>query len=302
MVRLKQWWRGFVNVAIAISVIFNLIFIVVLLFVVMLLFDLKVGLVQPLVNGLHSSFVGLDESTIIATVLVDDIVPVKLNIPYSTNTTVRLTSPVPIRANATFNLPGGGGTINGAVSIVLPQGLDLPVALNLNVPVNDTLPVKLKVPVNIRIKDTQLHDPIDQLRLVLDPFVRLLNNLPNSWPEFWGFAAKVATGQGPDIFAPNKQSISPWPGFRTGLGTPIPISTPTGEPANPGTGQPQPPAANSTLPPPPSANPGNGGGLPTAVPIQPAQPTPQPPAATPPPPAQPAGGGPAVAPTVTPSS
>lgn len=220
MVRLKLWWHGFQGIAIVLSFIINLVLIITLLVVVSLIFDIKRGILQPLVNGLYGSFVGLDQSTILTTIHVNDTVPVKLNIPLQTNTTVILTNDVPIRANASFNLPGGGGTINGTVNIVLPTGLKLPVALNLMVPVNDTLPVALNVPVNIRVQDIQLHDPVTQLESVLRPYVRLLGNLPNSWGEIPAFVGGMLRGN--DLLAPNKFSDNAWPGFRTGLGTPVP--------------------------------------------------------------------------------
>ena len=218
MVKLREWRHAFATVAIAISVIFNIFFIFVLIALVMLIFDLKKDLLTPIVNGLHSSFVGLDEATIISSVQVDDTVPVKLNIPVSTNTVVTLTDNVPVRANATFSLPGGGGTINGAVSIVLPTGLQLPVALNINVAVDDKLPVKLKVPVNIRVKDIQLHDPVNQLRGVLDPFVRLLNNLPDNWPGLWSMIGHKLAGD--DVNAARAQPAEPKPlaGLHDGAG------------------------------------------------------------------------------------
>ncbi len=228
MVRLKAFWRGFTNFAVVFSFIMNFVFLIVLIVLVIFIFDLKRGLVQPLVNGLHSSFVGLDEATLITTINVKDTVPVKLSIPFSTNTVVQLTDNVPLRANATFNLPGGGGTINGSVNIVLPTGLKLPIALSITVPVDDTLPINLTVPVNIRLKDTQLHDPFDQLRLLLDPFVRLLGNLPNDWGEVWSFIGNVLSGRQPSLFRPNQQSQHPWPGFRTGLGTPTIIGVTPG--------------------------------------------------------------------------
>ena len=220
MVRLKMWWSAFQGIAIAISFIINFILIVTLLIVVTLLFDIKRGILQPLVNGLYSSFVGLDQSAILTTIHVSDTVPVNLNIPLKTNTTVILTSDVPIRANASFNLPGGGGTINGMVNIVLPTGLKLPVALDLMVPVNDKLPVTLNVPVNIHVQDTQLHDPISQLQSVLRPYVRLLGNLPNDWNSVPAFVGGILKGT--NLLQPNQFSDNAWPGFRTGLGTPVP--------------------------------------------------------------------------------
>lgn len=234
MVRLKAFWRGFSNFAVIFSFIMNFVFLMVLIVLVIFIFDLKRGLVQPLINGLHSSFVGLDEATIITTINVKDTVPVKLSIPFSTNTVVALTDNVPVRANATFNLPGGGGTINGSVNIVLPTGLKLPVSLSLTVPVDDKLPINLSVPVNIKLKDTQLHDAFDQLRGLLVPYVRLLGNLPNSWPEVWSFIGSVLGGNQPSLFRPNQQSENPWPGFRTGLGTPTIIAaTPVAATATP---------------------------------------------------------------------
>ncbi len=231
MVQLKTWWQGFINVAVLISFVMNFILLIVLIVLVIFIFDIKRGFVQPLVDGLHSSFVGLDESTIITTIKVNDTVPVKLNIHLQANTSVILTDNVPVRANASFNLPGGGGTINGAVSIVLPTGLKLPVSLDLMVPVDDKLPIALNVPVNIRVKDTQLHDAVDQLRSLLDPYVRLLGNLPNNWSEVWAFGGNVLSGKQPSLFSPNQQSLHPWPGFHTGLGTPTP--TPYGTPSTP---------------------------------------------------------------------
>jgi len=228
MVRARVYWRALRNFAIAFSVIFNLIFLAVIIVLVLLIFDIKNTLVNDLVLGLDKAFYGLKKSDIIASVLVDDVVPVKLNIPYSANTIVKLTSAVPIRANTTFNLPGGGGTINGSVNIVLPVGLELPVALSLNVPVDDTLRVKLTVPVNIKIQDTQLNVAVDELRNVLRRYVLILDNLPSSWGEFWPFLARAGTG-GVNLLAEKTPTRDPWPGFPQAYFTPKPgTATPPG--------------------------------------------------------------------------
>ncbi len=222
MVRLKLWGRVLLNIAIVFSFIFNLIFLIVIIVLVINIFDIKRGLLQPLVSNLYSSFVGLDQATILTTIHVQDTVPVKLTIPLQTQTIVTLTSDVPVHANASFSLPGGGGTINGAVSIVLPTGLNLPVSLNLTVPVNDKLPISLNVPVNIKLQDTQLHDPFVQLENTLRPYVLLLSNLPDNWGGFWQMVGQTLTGNPPNLLQPNQASENPWPGFRTGLGTPVP--------------------------------------------------------------------------------
>jgi hypothetical protein len=246
MVRIQQWWRALRNVAIAVSVLFNIIFLFVLIIVVMLLFDVKRTLLNDLVFGLDKSFYGLNEATILANIKVKDDVPVVLNIPYSANTTVRLTAPVPIRANATFNLPGGGGTINGTVNIVLPSGLDLPIALSINVPVNDKLPIDLNVPVQIAIKDTQLTVPIQNLRKTLERYVLILGNLPNSWGDFWPYLANLVSGR-VSLLDDNKTRQNPWPDFQIAVVTP---SAPGQAVPPPGaTGPNNPPVAPPTLDP-----------------------------------------------------
>lgn len=278
MVRLKLLLKALGHIAVTLSVIFNVIFFIVIILLVVFIFNLKTGIIQPLVNDLYGSFVGLDQASILTTIKVQDNVPVKLTIPLQTQTTVTLTGDVPVRANASFSLPGGGGTINGSVSIVLPTGLKLPVALDLTVPVNDKLPIALNVPVNIRIQDTQLNDPIKQLQDTLKPYVRLLGNLPNSWSDVPGFIGKLLTGT--DLLQPNQASENAWPGFHTGLGTPIPTlpGVPTLAPITPaplvltpitGVGTIQPtivipsgtPIVLPTLTPPISASPTNGADL-----------------------------------------
>ncbi len=235
MVTLKSWWNAFKTIAILFSFIMNFIFLLVLLILVLLIFQIKNGIAEPLVAGLHSSFVGLDQARIVTsinvkdTITVADTIPVKLNIPLQQDTDVVLTQNVPIRANASFTLRDGT-TLNGVVSITLPSGLRLPVALNLNVPVDSSLPINLKVPINLNVPvdiplaNTELHDPFDRLRLLFDPFVRLLGNLPGSWSEFWVFVGRVIGGNPPNLMAPNKYTDQPWPGFRTGIGTPVPTT------------------------------------------------------------------------------
>src|SRR4030042_2959052 len=103
MVRIKAWWNTFKNVAILLSFIVNFVLIVVLLIVLSLAFQIKDGIAQPLINGLHSSFVGLDQAHIITsinvkdtinvrdTIIVNDTIPVRLNILLQTAPTVVLT-------------------------------------------------------------------------------------------------------------------------------------------------------------------------------------------------------------------
>jgi hypothetical protein len=279
MVTIKAWWNAFKNVAILFSFIMNFILVLVLLFVVLLIFQIKNGIAEPLIVGLHSSFVGLDQARILTTInvrdtiTVSDVIPVKLNIPLQQNTVVVLTENVPIRANTSFTLRDGT-TLNGVVNISLPAGLRLPVALNLNVPVDSTLPINIKVPINLSVpvdiplSETQLHDPFDKMRALLDPFVRLLGNLPSNWGEVWPFVGRILGGNPPNLMASNQYVERPWPGFSTGLGTPIPTATtvpgtggpvgPTPQPGEPTTGaggETTPVAPVATTPPGPAVSP-----------------------------------------------
>ena len=60
------------------SFIVNIILVCVLLVLGLLIFQIKNNIADPLVGGLHGSFVGLDEATIDWTIPVRDTIPVKL--------------------------------------------------------------------------------------------------------------------------------------------------------------------------------------------------------------------------------
>lgn len=212
MRHIRVWWNAFKTVALAISFAFNMILLIVLLLLLMQIFQIKNGIVEPLVDGLHRNFVGLDEAVIERTIEVDDEIPVIFDLPLNQQTNVVLTADVPLAASATFTLPGGGGVINGRVDIVLPQGLVLPVQLNMMVPVDTEIPIQLPVDVSIPLKETQLHTPFDNLRGLLDAYVRLLDNLPGSWGDVPDFLVDVIQGDGNNLFEPTADSENPWPG------------------------------------------------------------------------------------------
>jgi len=217
MQQFRVWWNSFKTVAIWISFITNIVMLIVLILLMMQLFQIKNGILEPLVDGLHRNFVGLDEAVIIRTIEVNDDIPVIFDLPVNQRTDVVLTQDVPLAANATFTLPGGGGLINGRVDIVLPQNLVLPVELSMNVPVNTQIPVDLPVDVEIPLKETQLHDPFVNLRELLEPYVRVLDHLPDRWSQVPDFAADVLQGDGVNLVAPTADSADPWPGFTTGV-------------------------------------------------------------------------------------
>lgn len=217
MQQFRVWWNSFKTVAIWISFITNIVMLIVLILLMMQLFQIKNGILEPLVDGLHRNFVGLDEAVIIRTIEVNDDIPVIFDLPVNQRTDVVLTQDVPLAANATFTLPGGGGLINGRVDIVLPQNLVLPVELSMNVPVNTQIPVDLPVDVEIPLNETQLHDPFVNLRELLEPYVRILDNLPDRWSQVPDFTTDALRGDGVNLVAPTADSADPWPGFTTGV-------------------------------------------------------------------------------------
>jgi hypothetical protein len=150
---------------------------------------------------------------------------VVLNIPLQTDTVVVLTAPVPLNVNAVIDLPGlNAQDVPATVSLTLPEGLQLPVALDLNVPVDEELDIALDVRAVIPIAETQLHDPITNLRLLFEPLTRALGNLPDDFNEAQALVtAVIETGEFPDLMAETDYSRDPWPGYSetAGLGYPL---------------------------------------------------------------------------------
>jgi hypothetical protein len=218
------------NVLILFSFIVNLALVIVVLALIGLFGQIRDSVVTPLLTGLHSSFVGLDEATIDWTIPVRDRIPVVLDIPLQTETVVTLTQSVPLLVNAQITLPGGGGNLAATVALTLPQGLNLPVALDLNVPVDEQLDIRMDVRAVIPVSQTQLHDPIDNLRLTFEPLVRALDNLPGDLGGMIALLGDLAAGRA-NLLAETAYSRDPWPGFSetAGLnyalaGEPIPIA------------------------------------------------------------------------------
>lgn len=210
---LRKFGRFFKNFMIVFSFIVNVVLIVVVLGLVLFIFDIKNNVVTPLITGLHSSFVGLDEATIDWTIPVRDTVPVRFDLPLNQQTVVTLTEPVPLAVAATITLPGVGQLNNAQVFLNLPQGLELPVQLNLTVPVDQQLDVALDVRAVIPLSQTQLHDPVANLRLVFEPIVRALYNLPDDFGAAGQLIGDMLTGRSVDLMAESDYSRDPWRGY-----------------------------------------------------------------------------------------
>ncbi|MDZ4765600.1 MAG: hypothetical protein SGI73_13700 [Chloroflexota bacterium] len=201
------------NFMILFSFIVSLILVIVLIAVGLLIFDIKNNIAAPLVGGLHSSFVGLDESTIDWTIPVRDTIPVVLNVPLQTETIVVLTEAVPLFVSATITLPGVGQLNNAQVFLQLPEGLELPVRLDIDVPIDEQLDISLDVRAIIPLSETQLHDPINNLRLLFEPLVRGLGNLPDDFNEAGQLVSDILGGNAPNLLVDTPYSLDPWIGY-----------------------------------------------------------------------------------------
>lgn len=179
-------WQAFKTVAIILSFVINIVVLILLLAILPLVLPLVDAVVKPLVGGLNDSFVDMSEATISRTIEVNDEIDIAFTLPLETETVVKVTDSVPLNSiPTTFVLPGGGGQINGWVTLELPADLELPVQLSLEVPVEQTIPVNLAVSVDIPLSETELGQPFDRLVGLFSPLDRAIKNLPDSNEELF---------------------------------------------------------------------------------------------------------------------
>ncbi|MCP5094402.1 MAG: hypothetical protein GY943_02485 [Chloroflexi bacterium] len=179
-------WQAFKTFAIIFSFVTNFVLLLVLLFVAPLLLPILNDIAKPIVGGLNNSFVDMSAATIERKIEVEDTMPINFVLPLSQETSVVLTEPVSIGGvPTTFALPGGGGTINGNVSLVLPEGLVLPVQLDLEVPVDQEIDVALGVDVQIPLSETELGVPFNSLQSLFGPLDDLIDGLPDNTNELY---------------------------------------------------------------------------------------------------------------------
>lgn len=190
-------WRAFKNFAILFSFVVNLVLILILFLALPMIIPGLNSIAKPLVGGLSDSFVQMGQARIQRTITVEDQIPVSFTLPLEQNTSVVLVEPVPMTVPATFNLPAGGGTINGVVSLELPPGTSLPVALDMQVPVSNTIPVELAVAVDIPLQETDLGEPFNNLQGLFIPLDRFLDGLPQSNDDLLRRIDDQARGQNP---------------------------------------------------------------------------------------------------------
>jgi hypothetical protein len=206
----KWFWRFMI----IFSFLVNFILVIVLLLAGLFIFQIKNQVAGPLIGGLHSTAVGLDEATIDWVIPVRDNLAIALNVPINEKTivsevneingeavspitgetVVMLTRDVPIVINNAFIQSNDLTLRNATVSITLPAGTQLPVALNMEVALETEIPVSLDVRAVIPLQETQLHDPIEQLALLFEPLAIGLHNLPNDFSQAGDFVGQIWNG------------------------------------------------------------------------------------------------------------
>jgi len=130
----------------------------------------------PMIADINGLVDDLGNAVITSTVPISQTIPVVFDLALDKTTSVELTKDVQLNRPTRFTLPGGGGQINGQVSLKLPKGQDLPVHMNMSVPVSQTLPVQMQVDVAIPLKDTELGPVVAKLKALLAPYMSLLDD------------------------------------------------------------------------------------------------------------------------------
>lgn len=176
-----QWnrlWDAFRNVAIVFSFCFNLLTLCVIIVLLDLLAwqspQIHQQVIRPKIREVQEDLDNLLSAPINLTVPISETIPVEFTLPVHARTTVTTLRPVPVSTSASFVLPGGGGSIRGSVSLVLPSGMRLPVELYMEVPVSQTIFIQMEVPVSVELKDTELGAVIQRIIENLKPFINLM--------------------------------------------------------------------------------------------------------------------------------
>ena len=183
---IPRLWNAFKNVAILFSFLVNIVLVIAAAILVLQadsILSVKTEIAEPLLADLDQAFAALEQTAIQSTVYITDTIPFVFDLSLEHNADVILTQPVPLYVPAQFVLPGGGGTINGSVSLSLPQGQALPVALAIRAPVSTTVPVIMEVPVTIELSEAGMGPAIEQLRAVFRPVAGFVQSLPNTTEE-----------------------------------------------------------------------------------------------------------------------
>ena len=173
----RKFWDAAKTLTLLVSMIINFVLIAVVAVLINQVGAIKMTLASVL-GQLDAAFEGLGESVIRDTIRIDQMVPVRFDLPLNQNTVVTTQAPVPLSTQATFSL-GQFGSINGTVSLQLPTGLQLPVHLELTVPVSNAIPVVFDQPIEIPLAEKGLAPVVAKLRSALAPIINLVGQMPD---------------------------------------------------------------------------------------------------------------------------
>jgi len=165
----EAFWSAFEKFALLFSFTMNVILLIVVLVLVGLLIPIKDYIARPTMDKVMAEIERLGNTHIKTTIVVEDEIQVKFDLPLNQEVNVTTTEAVPLETGAFFTLPGGGGYIRGTVSLNLPANTTLPVILDTTVPVDQMVPVKMIVPVDIDLGDTDLKTSVDNFKALLEP-------------------------------------------------------------------------------------------------------------------------------------
>lgn len=174
VVQSSSFWLAFERFALIFSFSMNVILLIVVLVLLGLLLPIRDHLARPTMDKVMAEIDRLGDTHIKTTVVVEDEIQVKFDLPLEQEVDVTTTGPVEIKNAADFYLPGGGGYIHGTVKMDLPAETTLPVRLKATVPVDQMVPVRMEVPVDINLGDTDLKETVDNFKALLEPVNALL--------------------------------------------------------------------------------------------------------------------------------
>jgi hypothetical protein len=172
----EAFWVVFERFALLFSFTMNIILLIVVLVLVGLIVPVKNQIAQPVMDKMMAEIDRLGNAHIKTTIVVEDEIQVKFDLPLDKEIDVKTTDIVPMTSEAYFTLPNGGGYIRGTVNIDLPADTTLPVRLNTTVPVDQIVPVRLEVPVDIALADTDLKVSVDNFKALLAPLNSLVSD------------------------------------------------------------------------------------------------------------------------------
>lgn len=170
----EAFWLAFERLALVFSFTMSVVLLVVVLVLLGFLLPIRDQIARPTMDKVMAEIDRLGSTHIKTTIPVKDSIRVKFDLPLSQKVDVTTTEAIPLTTDAYFVLPGGGGYIQGTVSIELPANTTLPVQLNTTVPVDQEVPVEMDVDVDIDLAETDLKTSVDNFKALLKPVHQFL--------------------------------------------------------------------------------------------------------------------------------